>query len=76
VRTTLNIDDDVLLAAKEIAKAQNTTVGKAISDLARKALGAPLPLKFESRHGFAVLPPRGGRVTPELVDRLIEDEDP
>jgi hypothetical protein len=76
VRTTLNIDDDVLIAVKEMARAQNTTVGKVISDLARKALSTRSPAKFEWKHGFAVLPARGGRVTPELVDRLSEDEDP
>jgi hypothetical protein len=74
VRTTLNINDDVLVAAKELAKANNTTVGKVISDLTRKALSAQSPMEFEWKHGFAVLPARGGRVTPELVDRLSEDE--
>jgi hypothetical protein len=74
VRTTLNIDDDVLIAAKQLAKAQNTTVGKVISELTRKALGGRSPAKFEWKHGFAVLLARGGRVTPELVDRLSEDE--
>jgi hypothetical protein len=74
VRTTLNIDDDVFIAAKKLAKAQNTTVGKVISDLIRRALSARSPLEFEWKHGFAVLPARGGRVTPELVDRLSEDE--
>ena len=39
MRTTLDIDDDVLLAAKELAEAQRSTVGKVLSDLARKALG-------------------------------------
>ena len=38
MRTTLEIDDDVLLAAKELAEAQRTG-GKVLSDLARKALG-------------------------------------
>jgi hypothetical protein len=38
MRTTLDIDDDVLAAAKELAFRQNTTTGRAISDLARRAL--------------------------------------
>jgi hypothetical protein len=45
VRTTLNIDDDVLAVAKELAAAQNTTVGKVLSGLARKALAEPSALK-------------------------------
>jgi hypothetical protein len=76
MRTTLDIDDDVLAAAKELARAQNTTIGKVISELVRKALTGRSPLKFEWKHGFAVLPVRGGIVTSELVDQLREDEQP
>ena len=36
MRTTLDIDDDVLLAAKELAAAQVTTAGKVLSELARR----------------------------------------
>ena len=38
VRTTLDIDDDVLQAAKELADHRKTTAGKVLSDLARQAL--------------------------------------
>ena len=41
MRTTLDIDDDVLEAAKERARREHTTAGKVISDLARNALTAP-----------------------------------
>jgi hypothetical protein len=34
MRTTLDIDDDVLTAAKELAAAENKTAGRIISDLA------------------------------------------
>lgn len=74
MRTTLDIDDDVLAAAKELAVGQNTTAGKVLSDLARKALTEPSPQKIIRRHGFAILPKRGGVVTPDLVDRLADDE--
>jgi polar amino acid transport system substrate-binding protein len=40
MRTTLEIDDDVLLAAKELAAAQRSTAGKVLSELARKGLGS------------------------------------
>jgi hypothetical protein len=74
MRTTLDIDDDVLAAAKELASGQRTTAGKVISDLARKALTEPSLGKVTHRHGLTILPKRGGVVTPELVDRLAEDE--
>jgi hypothetical protein len=75
MRTTLDIDDDVLAAAKELASGQKTTAGKVISDLARKALTESSTKKLRYRNGFPVIPKRGGGVvTPELVDRLAEEE--
>jgi hypothetical protein len=74
MRTTLDIDDDVLAAAKDLASGRKTTTGKVISDLVRRALTQPLSAGVTYQHGFAILPKRGGVVTPELVDRLAEDE--
>jgi hypothetical protein len=74
VRTTLDIDDDVLSAAKELAAARKTTAGQVISDLARQALTRPLPQPAKYRNGFRILPKRGGVVTSELVERLAEEE--
>ncbi len=74
MRTTLDIDDDVLTAAKELAAGQSTTVGKVLSDLARKALAEASAIKITRRHGFAILLERGGVVTPDLVGKLAEDQ--
>jgi len=74
MRTTLDIDDDVLAAAKELASGQKTTAGKVISDLVRKALTQPSSNQATWEDGVLVLPKRGGVVTPELVERLAEDE--
>jgi hypothetical protein len=74
MRTTLDIDDDVLAAAKDLAAGRNTTAGKVISDLVREALTQPLGRKVTYRNGLPVLPKRGGIVTTELIDRLAEDE--
>lgn len=38
MRTTLDIEDDVLSAVKELARRQGRTVGEVISSLARRAL--------------------------------------
>ena len=77
MRTTLDIDDDVLRAAKDLARRERKTVGRVISELARRALAgsppgpvrAPKPL-----HGFRPFPKRGGIVTNELIDRLREED--
>ena len=77
MRTTLDIDDDVLQAAKEMAATQGSTTGKVISELARKGL-APPKQKVRIRNGVPLLPPRdpGSPIlTLEFINSL-RDEDP
>ena len=78
MRTTLDIDDDVLRAAKELARREKKTAGEVISDLVRRALGAPPPdtaaKEPQALHGFRPFPRRGGIVTNDLIDRLREDD--
>ena len=38
MRTTLDIDEDILFATRDIAKRQGLSMGKVLSDLARQAL--------------------------------------
>jgi len=75
MRTTLEIDDDVLLAAKELAAAQGSTAGKVLSELARKALG-PSRRPTTRRNGIPLLPPRKGArtVTSATVAALLDEE--
>ena len=74
MRTTLDVDDDVLKAAKEMAAKRGTTVGKVLSDLARKAL---TPIRRRRvRNGVPLMPrrPKGSpRPTMEEVNRLRDD---
>ena len=79
MRTTLDIADDVLLAARELARRERKTAGQVLSDLARQALlggaGTPLPdQEPEEFLGFRPLPSRGVVVTNELIDRLREED--
>jgi hypothetical protein len=74
MRTTLDIDDDVLLAAKEIAAARKKTAGKVISELAREAIRGAGKGEGKVRNGFELLPPGGAIVTSELVEKLLEEE--
>ena len=75
MRTTLDIDEDVLHAAKELAALHKTTAGKALSDLARRAL-QPSDRTETSRNGVPLLPPREGErpVSMEVVNRLRDDD--
>lgn len=78
MRTTLDIEDDVLFAVKDLARRQNKTAGEVMSNLARLALTAG-PKGTQARepeafYGFRPLPRRGGVVSNELVNRLREDD--
>jgi hypothetical protein len=78
MRTTLDIDDDVLRAAKELARRERKTAGKVISDLARRALGAipagPAAREPKALYGVRPFPRRGGIVTNESIDKLRQDD--
>jgi hypothetical protein len=74
MRTTLDIDDDVLQAAKEIAANRKTTTGRVLSDLARRGFepkrSAPV------RNGVRLLrrrPAGAPRPTLALVNRLRDE---
>jgi hypothetical protein len=59
MRTTLDLDDDVLRAAKEIAAQRGTTAGRVVSDLIRKAL-EPAAGAARLRNGVPLLSRRRG----------------
>ncbi len=81
MRTTLDIEDDVLLAAKETARRQKVSVGAVISELARRSLMQPQESSAQrstSRNklaslGIHPLPKRGGIVTNEVINQLRDD---
>lgn len=77
MRTTLNIDDDVLRAVKELAKLRSDTAGQVLSDLARETLERDrAPQAIGIRNGIPLLPdrPDAGVVTPDVV-RKLQDTD-
>jgi hypothetical protein len=78
MRTTLDISNDVLQAAKERARRENKTTGEVISELARSALTAPVDTltarEPKARYGFRPFPKRGGIVNNERIDQLREDD--
>ena len=75
MRTTLDLDEDVLTAAKELAAARGTTAGKVLSELARQALTPPRA-SGRVRNGVPLLPRRAEgapRPTMTLVNRFRDD---
>ena len=78
MRTTLDIANDVLQAAKELARREKKTTGRVISELARSALTAPRTTRAvqepKAIHGLRPFAKRGGIVTNALIDTLREDD--
>jgi len=78
MRTTLDIAEDVLMAAKALGRKEHKSAGQVLSELARRGLavsrGMPDLNSEEEFLGFKPLPSRGVIVTSELVERLREDE--
>jgi antitoxin component of RelBE/YafQ-DinJ toxin-antitoxin module len=70
MRTTLDIDEDVLLVAKEVAEQQGISIGKALSQLAREALTRQAAIA--TRNGVPLFPrqPDAEVVTLEIVNEL------
>ncbi len=69
MRTTLSLDDDVYRAARQISKSSGNSLGKTVSDLARRGL------KSKSRR-FPVfeVAPGTPMMTVESIDKFIEEE--
>lgn len=79
MRTTLDIDDDVLAAAKELSRRQSVSAGKVLSQLARQALAGAGAVGKARRAapgvaGFRPIASRGKPVTNEIIDSLRDAE--
>ncbi len=86
MRTTLDIDDDILVAAKELARRQACSVGRVVSLLTRQALtqvgtdgsGSSGPVSpgpgTPGVGGFRPFFSRGAPVTNTAIDALRDDE--
>ena len=71
MRTTLDIDADVLESAKKLAAERGTTAGRILSELARSAL-MPRGRSMRKRNGVPILP-KSRIVTPEIVNRFRDE---
>jgi len=73
VRTTLDIDDDVVAAARELAAGERRSLGAVISELARRGL---TPARIEVDNGLPVIRMPSGTpaITPEIVRRALDED--
>jgi hypothetical protein len=74
MRTTLNLDDDLLRVLRSMAEEEQRSIGEVVTDLVRKAL-APAPATLDEG-GFPIFdvsdaaPP----LTLDRVRRALEDD--
>lgn len=73
MRTTIDLEEDVLFAAKEIARREDSTLGKVVSELARRSLRSHVETAMRS--GIPQLPsrPNGRVVSLQLVNELRDE---
>lgn len=74
-RTTLALDEDVVIAARQLAATRHISLGEAASELMRRGAATVLPDDTSLTGRFSIIPRGAGpRITSEDVYRLMEDE--
>lgn len=76
VRTTVDLDEDILRVVKHLAEERDESLGRVLSDLARRGL-RPVGKVRARRDGIPILPRKSGAqpVTSQHVKELLETED-
>jgi hypothetical protein len=74
MRTTLSLDDDVFEVLKTYAENRSLAMGKAVSELVRRGLSAPVKTRVVNGLVVFDVPEDSGAVTSELVRQLEADE--
>ena len=82
MRTTLEIDDDLLALYRERARRTKSSIGALISKTLRESVNGNIRRKdndegspFVYKNGIPMLRSRGEVITFEHVQRLLEEED-
>ena len=73
MRTTLQIDDDVLESVRLIAQAEGRGIGAVLSDLARRML-RPSPVRFDGSFPVFDVPEGAPPITSDDVARALVEE--
>lgn len=73
MRTTVDIDDDVLHLIRELARAEGRSIGTVISELARRGL-TPQRIEMRGERPVFCVPAGTPAITPEMVRRGLEQD--
>ncbi|MEX0837843.1 MAG: antitoxin [Gemmatimonadota bacterium] len=73
MRTTVNLDEDVLRAIRSLARERGESLGSVISSLVREALRRPEPVQYEMDVPVFRVREDAPPLTPEMVQSALED---
>jgi hypothetical protein len=73
MRITLTLDDDVVQEIRPYAKSRSISIGRAVSDLVRRGLRAPLRTRIVNGFYVADLPPDSPTISSEDVKKLMDE---
>ncbi len=73
MRTTVNLDADVLRAVRSLAQERQESLGTVISALVRKALSPPAAVTYEEDFPVFQIQEGSPPITPEMVDSALAD---
>jgi hypothetical protein len=73
MRTTLDLDEDVVAAARELAAGERRSLGSVISELARRGL-TPARVEVEGDLPVIRVPAGTPAITPEMVRRALDED--
>ena len=72
MRTTLELDDDILTTTRQLARQQGVTIGQLISELARQSLAARAPLKVRNGALLFVTKAGASKSNLQIVNELLD----
>jgi hypothetical protein len=75
MRTTLNLDDDVVEMVRRYSESRSLALGKAASELVRRGFTTPTPTRIVNGLVVFDLPPDSPRITSERVKQLLSEMD-
>jgi plasmid stability protein len=73
MRTTINLDEDVLRAVRSRARERGESLGAVISELIREALRPPDELRYSADFPVFAVRENAPPITPEMVDAAMEE---
>ena len=73
MRTTLNLDDDLLHAVRSLARERGQSLGDVVSSLIRRGLKPPAEIRYHRDVPVFTVRENAPPITPEMVESALED---